>query len=326
MPSNNFDFIRLLAATAVLLSHQFVVLGLPEPGVFPGNTWGGLAVCIFFVISGYLVTQSWIKEPVLWKFFAKRALRIFPGLLLVTLFTILIIGPLTTSDNLSNYFLDKQTWKYLSNAYLKIRTGELPGVFLQNPLPVVVNASIWSLPLEAKWYGLLSILGFLGLIRKKILILLLLIICVWWVNWFHLPGTTMKEDWFFYFGSFFLAGTFLASVGLTAPIFIFASGISIVAFYFGYWFLGLITILPVAIIYFGLMATPGIKNIGKFGDISYGVYIFSFPVQQTVVYFLGVNSSYYVMAFYSIVITYILAFLSWRFVELPALQQKKYLG
>jgi len=62
-PKNNFDFWRVLAALMVLFSHQFALLGMPEPQIVPSVSPGGLGVCIFFAISGFLVTQSWDRDP-----------------------------------------------------------------------------------------------------------------------------------------------------------------------------------------------------------------------------------------------------------------------
>lgn len=321
---NNFDFVRLLAASVVLLSHQYVLKGLSEPAPLPGNSWGGLAVAVFFVISGYLITESWLRDPSLWKFFIKRALRLIPGLFFVTLFGALIIGPLVSTDSPAAYFSDKNTWKYLTNIFLKIRY-ELPGVFIDNPYPKVVNGSIWTLPVEASWYSILAGLGLCQLATRKVAIFSILIACVCWVNQYHLPGTENKPDWFFYFGSFFLSGIYLHSIHLNAKIFLLAWIPTVCAFYFGYWFLGLIIILPISVIYFGAMSTPVICDVYKVGDISYGVYLFAFPVQQTIVHYLGASYSYTTLAGCSMIITYVLAFISWRLVEKPSLGLKKYL-
>ncbi len=77
---NNFDGIRLLAALAVLVSHQFAVSGLPEPVFGSFISLGSSGVVVFFVISGYLVTRSWLNDPSLLRFAARRLLRIWPGL------------------------------------------------------------------------------------------------------------------------------------------------------------------------------------------------------------------------------------------------------
>lgn len=109
---NNFDFIRLLAATMVLVSHQYAIGGFPEP-VLLGDGLGGLSVKVFFAISGYLVAESWFRDPSLWRFLARRVLRIWPGLIVMVLLTILVLGPIVTTWSIRDYLASSQTWAYL---------------------------------------------------------------------------------------------------------------------------------------------------------------------------------------------------------------------
>ena len=73
---NNFDAIRIVAAFTVLYSHQFALTGRPEPSFFGLHSWGGLAVIVFFVVSGFLVTGSWYNDPSVLRFGARRVLRL----------------------------------------------------------------------------------------------------------------------------------------------------------------------------------------------------------------------------------------------------------
>ena len=98
---NNFDFIRLVAALLVLVSHQFALQGLPEPGVQGLYSLGGLGVLVFFSISGYLVAQSWLNDPHWLRFAARRLLRIVPGLLVVMVACTFILGPVLTHLSLT---------------------------------------------------------------------------------------------------------------------------------------------------------------------------------------------------------------------------------
>ena len=84
---NNLTALRWFAAGLVLYGHAFVFLGLPEPLFLQWASMGPLGVYIFFAISGYLVAQSWQRDPSLPRFLAKRILRIFPGLLVIQLQT-----------------------------------------------------------------------------------------------------------------------------------------------------------------------------------------------------------------------------------------------
>jgi peptidoglycan/LPS O-acetylase OafA/YrhL len=77
--SNSFDFLRVSAALLVLYSHSFSLVGLPEPASMAGQSYGSLAVALFFAINGYLVCQSWVHDPSPLRFVVRRALRILPG-------------------------------------------------------------------------------------------------------------------------------------------------------------------------------------------------------------------------------------------------------
>ncbi|MGO4377458.1 acyltransferase family protein [Pseudoduganella sp. RAF53_2] len=101
---NAFDVLRMTAAAAVLYSHSFPLLGLPEPEPLPGLTWGRLAVAVFFGISGFLVAQSWESDSHGLRFLARRALRIFPGLLVLALLSALVLGPAVTVLPLAGIF------------------------------------------------------------------------------------------------------------------------------------------------------------------------------------------------------------------------------
>lgn len=104
MKSNNLNALRLIAAGLVLYGHSFVFLGLHEPYFLSWLHLGTLGVYIFFTISGFLVSQSWDRDPHLLRFFIRRALRIFPGLFVCLLLSILVLGPLVSTLPTKDYF------------------------------------------------------------------------------------------------------------------------------------------------------------------------------------------------------------------------------
>jgi hypothetical protein len=124
---NAFDQLRLLGAILVIYGHSYVLFGRPVP-TFAANTVSTLGVKIFFCISGYLVAVSWLRDPHLLRFLARRSLRIFPALIVVTLLTTFVLGPALTKMPLSRYFSEVGTYAYLNNIRLYI-TYFLPGVF-----------------------------------------------------------------------------------------------------------------------------------------------------------------------------------------------------
>ncbi len=156
---NSFDLLRLLAAAAVVFHHVAPLSGRPAQRLF-STDFGELGVGVFFVISGYLVTASWRRTPRLWTFLKKRLLRIEPALVASLAVTALVLGAFATTLPPADYFRAPQVWLYVvRNALLYPVTYELPGVFTHNPLPAVVNGSLWTLRLEFSFYLGVAALG-----------------------------------------------------------------------------------------------------------------------------------------------------------------------
>lgn len=153
-PANNFDILRLIAASAVIFAHGFSLygydldsrptdMGLVQSLLF--NFWryfqihaGTLGVYVFFLISGYLIAGSIIKDPGQWSYWQKRLLRIMPGLVVCIVLTAFVMGPLVTSLPLASYFSASGTYLYLLNITIYKAaydfTAMLPGVFRTHPL------------------------------------------------------------------------------------------------------------------------------------------------------------------------------------------------
>ena len=154
MRDNAFDTIRLIAALLVIVSHAFPLTGnLDDPLDWLSGgqaSLGHLAVCIFFLISGYLIPAS-LDRGTLVRFARKRALRIMPGLVAAVLVCAFILGPLVTAMPRSEYCGAYTTWTFLGNAAFLPVGFELPGVFTGNPSPNA-NGSLWSLNYEVACY------------------------------------------------------------------------------------------------------------------------------------------------------------------------------
>ena len=163
---NSFDLLRLFAAVLVLYSHRHVLLGLVELKLFNWTTLGGAGVSIFFFLSGFLVWSSWVRDPELTRFSIRRSLRIFPALWFVVLFTVLVVGVLLSKLEVSGCFASFETWRYLSTALLVVRHG-LPGVFVDNPYPLAVNGSLWTLPVEFLCYVSVAFIGSISLVQRN---------------------------------------------------------------------------------------------------------------------------------------------------------------
>lgn len=224
-PPNAFDFIRVMAALAVLYSHSFVLYGQPEPLLAPGKALGSVAVAVFFSLSGFLICQSWQRDPSLRRFALRRALRIFPGLLVVVLLTVLLLGPLVASIPPAQYFSDPSPWLHLVKSAFAMGSPRIKGVFETNPFPYAVNGSLWTLRYEILMYMVLAGTGRAtrGLpLRHVCLALFAGFALLWCMLAFHVQsrvmvpgvwrlGTEFHFDRIAYLGAFFFGGA-LANV------------------------------------------------------------------------------------------------------------------
>ena len=345
---NNFDFIRLVAATMVLVNHTFALSGsgydpfLPLLSAEPDSyeTLGGLGVNIFFIISGFLITNSWVSRPNIGEFIVKRSLRILPALAASTFFCVFVVGLSVTSLDHNAYFLNPETWVFLLNVFLYKIYIHLPGVFKHNPFNSAVNGSLWTLTIEAYCYCIVAAFGVLGLISKRaapmILAACFIALDVFIRTDRHYASKVMLNmvaSWAVKCFVFFMMGATIYAYSDRIPFNGYMASAMLLAYvlswtlhmeHFGSYFTSYFT-LPYLVLYVGFSKLPLINNLGgKIGDYSYGVYVYAFPVQQTVMFHANGNLGRGVFFIISLTFTLALAFLSWRLVEKPALGLKKY--
>ncbi len=343
---NNLTALRWFAACLVLYGHAFVFLGLPEPLFLQWVPMGPLGVYIFFAISGYLVAQSWARDPQVLRFLAKRALRIFPGLAVCTVLSVLVLGPWLTTLDASTYWRNEHTRGYFTNIALYM-TYHLPGVFANNKLPHAVNGSLWSLSVEFFMYLLLALVGLLSAAATLFklapsveratawLVGAVTLVFMALVAWWALPATealvVYRTDLrqiplcgvYFMVGAslscFNAARYFNLSNVLLALVVWLCLSVQPQWFAMGSWL-----VLPFVVMAFGLARHPWLSRMHA-RDYSYGIYIYAFPVQQTVVSFWPqIPLVAYLLSTLAVTIT--LAALSWHFVEKPALKLKPFRG
>src|SRR5262245_34500909 len=288
--NNNFDALRLFAAVSVIFSHSFLIAEGTQNNepliVLTGNQaiLGLAGVFVFFAISGFLVTQSFEQSPRPLSFLAKRALRIFPGLFVATLFSALLLGPLITDLPLTAYLARPEPYLYvLGNTLLDQTIGKLPGVqFADNQVGFEINGSLWTLRSEFVMYLMVLVLGVLRLLTLKTGLLLL----AFGMAYLHFNMLDEFERWGWLFQvlsswgwlvGFFAAGMILYKLRGTR---IFDSRIALVALAGLAVSIALrqfILLFPIFGCYLALWlaVNPRLPVIpaARFGDLSYGLYI-----------------------------------------------------
>jgi peptidoglycan/LPS O-acetylase OafA/YrhL len=331
--NNNFNLIRILAATGVLFSHSFALTSgdsYQEPfRRFPGLSLGHMCVDVFFFSSGYLVLTSLLRRSML-AFIKSRAARIIPGLWVNLLIVALVACAWQSQLPLGSYYRTQELRNYfLWNGTIVFKSfDQLPQVFVNNPFHLV-NGSLWTLRYELRMYFVLFFIGLAGFIFKRCRTEFILFSCIglslvgfiiasWQVN--HavdgLPGNFAR------FSFFFFAGGFWAQHGpvprhwhpILFLIAVLAAIWSTSVFYMVYS-VSICFLIP----YLAFVPKGRIREFNRCWDVSYGVYIYAFPIQQMLIS-MNLHLRPLQVFFLVGIVLVPVASLSWILVERPILK------
>ncbi|ABM34602.1 acyltransferase 3 [Paracidovorax citrulli AAC00-1] len=328
---NLFDLLRIAAACAVIVSHHFPITQTAPPAWLHASMVGGVAVMTFFAISGYLVTQSWLRQPEVLPFLYRRFLRIWPGLLLAVLSNIFLFGVLFTSLPATDFLAHPETVGYFRNLMLVKDYPNLPGVFEANPLPRLMNGPLWTIPMESLCYLALAGAGVLGLLASRRLA------CAAGMGYiaFFLVArnadlTGEMRHWFEY-PAYFAYGALIA---VFRKEFHACPGrlLLVLAPLAAFLFFGLrmehsagLLLLPPLLIFLGSLNIPTLARLQRGGDPSYGIYLYGCPVQQSV-QALWPGLPFAQSLLLSIVLAVMAGYASWHLMESPALRLKRFIA
>jgi peptidoglycan/LPS O-acetylase OafA/YrhL len=327
---NNFDLIRLLAAVAVVVGHSFVLTAAGRAPVMLGIPIHALAVAAFFSVSGYLIAGSWARAPRWNQFLWNRFLRIFPALFALVLVTTFVIGPLVTTLPMSVYFASPVTYQYLQNL-TTLAVYHLPGVFQSSVhARAVVNGSLWTLGVEVACYLGVLLLGTLAF-RKRTLGALFLSAAVGAALLHVLAGVGVPGVQIFHDAApvmvYFFASSSLRMVGSPRafPLWALATCALVWMLSAAWWPESALAVswlaLPYCVVGIGIRSTPVLCRVARFGDLSYGVYLWGFVAQQVLLDLTG-RISFPSNLLLVLATTFVLATLSWHLLERRALQLK----
>ncbi len=333
---NNFTALRILFATFIIITHAYSLSGLKESDLLFKCTGGQftysyLGLAGFFSISGFLVTKSLFTTKNLIRYYWKRCIRIFPALVVCLTATVLVGSLIGERDSIS-YFSDYTTWTYIPyNLVLFKRQAGIGNILIDNPIRTTINGSLWTLSMEFTLYILISFLFFSKntVLSKYLSFLALcsfLVVDIYFRNeTIHIHAFNMNFYWLFHLGTYFMGGAFLANIAFQKtwgrrPIILFLLFTLLLAIYLNQYE-NFKFLLPPIVIYIGLQSTPILSSISKaIGDISYGVYLYAFPIQQII--FLYFAPDLRTLQIGSIIIAYLFGWLSWYIIERPCLSLK----
>ncbi len=336
---NNFDFIRLILAIGVVLGHLY--------DLTLNSTFWGLRVSIdsescvycFFTISGFLVTLSFSRSSSLRSFYKKRVRRILPAYVAVILFTVLL-GAVATRHHILAYVTASETWNYLfwNLAFLNMYQPTLPGVFEHNPASVALNGSLWSIRSEVLFY---MVIPFWMFFCKR---------CGNLLSWMFVLVAIQCADLLMHrtaWGS--SSNLYLFHIGYLIPFAFFTTG-SLLHMYREQLETYAMRILPVCVLMFlgayligkenvplilrvvplALMVTIiggsfcYLGNWGRYGDLSYGIYVYHFPIIQALIAFGILAAMPITGAMIAIILTLLAGLASWHWIEKPFLSKKSH--
>lgn len=326
--ANNFDLIRLGAALLVLFSHAFVLTGhaADEPAarlLRHVTDGGGAAVGAFFVLSGFLIARSAVVHP--WRDYLRaRALRIYPAFAAAVLVQALVLGPAVSVLGPGAYLGAAETWGAVGRALLFSPRPGLPGVFEGNPLPGVVNGSLWTLRVEVVCYAATLAWAWLGAPRWMVGLAVAVGFAA--LAGAHVAGAGLRVISVLDCLLFFAAGAAAWCWRERLALRWWVAGALLAAF----WLLAATpagpllwhVALPYAVLRVGLARMVAGGILRRLGDVSYGVYLYAFPVEQVLVAAVpGIGPGH--LALVAAPVAIVLGLASSRLVERPALRLKR---
>jgi peptidoglycan/LPS O-acetylase OafA/YrhL len=336
---NLFDLLRLLSAFAVVFSHSFSLTGHGDPvNDATGLEAGTLGVLSLFALSGYLLAAGWESEQTEREYWAKRALRIMPALVVSAPIIAFALGPLVTDLSPGRYFGAGATYGYVAKqSLLDTFSSHLPGVFGHNPYATTVDGSLWTIPVEVCCYAALVLAVRLGALRRPSILLAVLGV----VALAMVVGAPTDRPALRNIGTadellvaLRVCGAFASGVVLwvlrdriprTSALLALALALVVVPLPSGFHSAAAIVAVPYLVVVLG-SAEPGrLRALTARGDVTYGVYVYSFPIQQTLAHALpGIAPA--AMLALSFPLSWLVGLGSWRVVERPAISLRRRWG
>lgn len=321
-----FDALRVFLACAILLWHCYRVTHRHE-GLFSfpeTRALGLMLVPMFFCLSGFLVAGSALRVRSLNTFLTFRALRIFPALLVEVCLSAVVLGGLVTVLPLDKYYTHPRFFSYFSNIIGHVQFT-LPGVFKYNP-DNIVNLNLWTLPPEFYCYGVISFVLLLGILYRPPLLMAAFIASMGILIAMN-PSSTQAPVPFsilvYSFGLGTMAYVFGRYIPLHPVLFLASTLLAYILFYYQYSVILATFFTAYMTLYIGTMTVPPLLFFRR-GDYSYGIYLYGYPISQSVWYYLPWAHSWQTMYAAALPITCLFAAFSWHCIERPCLSLKRY--
>src|ERR1700722_3467461 len=321
----------------VLFAHSVAVLGLPPEREFffkrLGFSLGEMGLDMLFVTSGFLVTASLVVRQDLIAYLWARILRVYPGLLVMLVLTVFVLAPALTALPYGDYYASPMTWEYFRKCATLIGgvRYSLPGVFDNVPLKGEFNGSLWRMPVEGRVYlyfspiyVALAVVPALRLKPMRVVLPLSAAVLIAIVLSQRLTGSAYNganiRVFMFLYGSSLFVWRERVPMGPWVLVGILAA-LVLASFDKTVFFVVYAACLAPLVLHLVYVPRGRIRRFNDWGDYSYGVYIYAFPVQQTLAFFFPAMSLAGMMAS-SAVVSVAIAIVSWKLIEERALSLK----
>lgn len=331
---NNFDFLRLTLAVLVIYSHSYPLgtgseLNEPVRRLTHGQLTGGaIAVDLFFVMSGFLIAASAERSSSVGSFLKKRFLRIYPAFIVCAIIAAACVLPASGGSFAAQGSVARIADFVWSTA--RLHEFHYIGAFSSNPYPHAINGSTWSIPYEFWCYIGVALLLVAGALRRRSLILIAFILSL------AISVAFVVRGWIFggmilgrIFGSpqlwarllpLYLAGVVFYLYREKIALRAWGAALALCALLaacFVPWGMSLVFPLAGTYLVFCVAFSSRFRmySFGRFGDFSYGAYLYAYPVQQLLMRGFGHEVAPWRLFLLATPITLVAAVLSWYGVE-----------
>lgn len=319
--SNNLNLVKFIAALFVIISHAYPLCKGAEYNDILSDlsrnsiAFGSLAVAIFFMSSGFFVTKSLLKSKDSKKYLHNRFIRIFPPLWFTLLVCILVCGLFFSTYSLGKYFLSSDFFKYCLN-FILIPIHNLPGVFMNNIYPGVINGPLWTLPIEFVCYLVLLLAYKLNLVNKKSYkyVALLFIVAFVGINLIPLSIKGYIQPCFlFFWGSFYWI--YRDKITMNNTYFLISLVAFVLLIVLGYGQVASFLFVPYLTLYIAFCLPQCNNRLASLGNLSYDIYLCGWPIQQMVISLFGGSMLVGMNILISIPLSILVGYITYSLVE-----------
>lgn len=319
--SNNLNLVKFTAALFVIISHAYPLCKGAEYNDILSDlsrnsiAFGSLAVAIFFMSSGFFVTKSLLKSKDSKKYLHNRFIRIFPPLWFTLLVCILVCGLFFSTYNLGKYFLSIDFLKYCLN-FILIPIHNLPGVFMNNIYPGVVNGPLWTLPIEFVCYLVLLLAYKLNLVNKKSYKYVALLVIVAFVGINLIPLSIkgyIQPCFLFFWGSFYWI--YRDKITMNNTYFLISLVAFVLLIVLGYGQVASFLFVPYLTLYIAFCLPQCNNRLASLGNLSYDIYLCGWPIQQMIISLFGGSMLVGMNILISIPLSILVGYISYSLVE-----------